>query len=987
MKQAEPCPQAAAVKRSVHEAVSEDELAALATHLEECPSCRRFAMNDPINESLVQELHSLKSIETQTPVDISVSMERLNDLFGDYEIIREIGRGGMGIVYEARQLELDRKVALKVLPLMYGSARPDAISQFRREAALAARLKHSNIIAIHDFGQIEGTLYYAMELVQGRSLRNILKEIENMDSVDLILDDMVKKSDASKSHNPTDVEKRLRRWPRSGSRTRLTRRYYCKVAEWIAQVAEALDYAHRSGVIHRDIKPSNLLITADGRIMIADFGLACPADEDDAITQSPMGTCRYMSPEQVDRSQGPIDHRVDVYALGATMYELLAFKSMFPVIEDEKVLSQVLNQDPPSPQSIVPEIPRELETICLKAIAKNRDVRYDTAEAFADDLKRWLLNLPILAQRLSLSRRIVKFAQRRKLPVFAGVTIVALVIASVLLYAGYRNWQKKAVEEQHESWSHRVQQRLYDAQSDFNNGRLHHALAKIDATASAYPNEVEVQLVRAVTLHRLDRRKDAIDYLSGILVRRPDRWPVHLLLARIYNELGTNTDEAGRHTTLARELMPQPSAKTYYLQALCEADAEQAVNLLTKSLDLDRTNAGALLTRCQRLFELKRYDAMLIDAERVVALRPRWAVAHGQMGRALRWLGRGEEAVYALNRAIELDPQRPQWWADRSGARIYLRRFSQALADANEAINLDSRFASAYALRGFSNAGAGDLKSSLQDFENAIQLNPDCIQAYIGRGTILTRAEKWQVALADFNKADKLDPEQLCLCDYSRACIHDHRGRCHLELGNNENAIEEFTRSIELPSLEWIDSHGARGFASYRLFRFEEAISDFSRMLDKSPTFEFERLYRAMSYELLGNYPLALRDYEWFTNRVRSSSQQVSEYVKLLKYCLLRRMGREATALHTFESRTTDNWTDRLFSFLAGTVTHEQLVAEAVTDDRRADAHYVSGMLALLENRDPEAKAAFSKCVALNTNTLVHDFARARLSLMENLNK
>ncbi|MCG8409257.1 MAG: protein kinase [Phycisphaerales bacterium] len=979
MKQAEPCPHAAAVDRSVNETVSEEELTALANHLDECPTCRKSAMGNAQNESLLQALHSLKSIETQTSVDISVSMERLNDLFNNYEIIKEIGRGGMGIVYEARQLELDRNVALKVLPLMYSRARPDAVSQFRREAALAARLKHSNIIAIHDFGQIEGTLYYAMELVQGRSLRNILKEIEDTDPVDAVFGDIVTKSDASKPGDSAGVEPRRRRWPRSGSRTRLTRRYFCKVAEWTAQVAEALDYAHKNGVIHRDIKPSNLLVTADGRIMIADFGLACPVDEDDTLIQSIMGTCRYMSPEQVDPAQGPIDHRVDVYALGATMYELLAFESMFPV-EDEKVLSQVLNQDPPSPHSIVPEVPLELETICLKAIAKKREARYDTAEAFANDLKRWLLNLPILAQRPSLSRRIVKFAQRRKLPVVAGATIVALVVASGLLFAGYRNWQKRAVEEQHEAWSHRVQQRLYDAQSDFNNGRLHHALAKIDATASAYPNEVEVQIVRAVTLHRLDRRKDAIDYLFGVLAKRPDRWPAHLLLAGIYNELGKNKREADQHADLAREFMPQPSAKTYYLQALCQTDAERAVDLLNKSLELDRTNAGALLTRCQRLFELKRYDAMLIDAERVVALKPRWAVSHGQLGRALRWLGRAEEAVYALNRAIELDPQRPQWWTDRSGARIYLRRSSQAIADANEAINLDSRFAFAYVLKGLSRANDGDVKGGLQDLDRAIRLNPDCAQAYIGRGTVLTRTGQWSQALADFDKAEKLDPGQLCLCDYSRACIHDHRGRCYLALGNNEQAIEELTRSIELPSPEWIDSHWARGVAAFRRFRFKDAISDFSRTLEKKPTLEFARLYRASSYEILGDYPLALRDYEWF--ETRTSTQLDAGYVRLFEYCLLRRIGRENAV---FKSRTADkDWTNCLFDFLFGTVTQKQLIVDAVTDEQRADAYYFSGMLALLENRNPDAKTALSKCVALNTDTLVHDLARVRLRDLEN---
>ena len=242
------------------------------------------------------------------------------------------------------------------------------------------------------YRQIDGTLYYAMELVKGRSLSQVVKEIQDTGTVDAVFGETVEKSGTAAGAKPSGDH--------AGARPQLSRRYFRKVAEWIAQVAEALDDAHACGVLHRDIKPSNLLLATDGRIMIADFGLACPAEGgDDTMTQSLMGTCRYMSPEQVDRSLGPIDQRVDVYALGATMYELLAIKSMLPAAEDGTVLVQVLNQDPPPPRSIVPEIPPELETICLKATAKNREARYDTAKAFADDLRRWTLNLPILARR------------------------------------------------------------------------------------------------------------------------------------------------------------------------------------------------------------------------------------------------------------------------------------------------------------------------------------------------------------------------------------------------------------------------------------------------------------------------------------------------------------------------------------------------------------------------------------------------------------
>jgi len=353
------CPGAERLDAFVKGQLCEAETEVVAAHLDACDDCWRRVQSNPTEAAMDDDLRWASRLQAETQVDINVPLARLSEHLPDYEIVGEIGRGGMGIVYKAYHPRLDRMVALKVLPALLGAVRPDAISRFRREAALAARLKHNNIIAVYDCGEIDGTLYYTMELVEGPSLRDVLQEIKETGAIDVVVGEPT--TETSKSRNvktskegeavssqPTAISQKhgdpsvpssqsAIRHPKPkmamtqvGSSTVADRSYYRRVATWMAEVAEALDYAHGRGVIHRDVKPSNLLLSADGRIMISDFGLARGSGvETLTATRSLMGTCRYMSPEQVDESRGPIDARTDVYALGATMYELLAFRPMF----------------------------------------------------------------------------------------------------------------------------------------------------------------------------------------------------------------------------------------------------------------------------------------------------------------------------------------------------------------------------------------------------------------------------------------------------------------------------------------------------------------------------------------------------------------------------------------------------------------------------------------------------------------------------------
>ncbi len=326
-----------------------------------------------------------------------------------YRIVDVLGQGGMGIVYRAEQKKLQRTVALKVLPAIFGSANQQSVSRFRREATAAARLHHTNIIPVYDFGESEDAHYYAMEMVIGQPLDEIIKRLQT-DAGQTIhpakLNTMIKTVvselprpeehvDSTPSSKPVMANIGI-----SGPRMQS---YFAKVAKWIADAAEALNYAHEEGIIHRDIKPANLILSHDGRIMIADFGLA-KSTSDASVTQtgSLVGTLRYLSPEQAMARRVPVDHRTDIYSLGATLYELLTLQPAFPGNDDKEILGAVISRDPPPPRKILQHIPPELETICIKMMEKSAADRYATAHDAAEDLRCYLNDLPIAAKRPSL---------------------------------------------------------------------------------------------------------------------------------------------------------------------------------------------------------------------------------------------------------------------------------------------------------------------------------------------------------------------------------------------------------------------------------------------------------------------------------------------------------------------------------------------------------------------------------------------------------
>jgi len=339
---------------------------------------------------------------------------------GDFQIVREIGRGGMGVVYEAVQLSLGRRVALKVLPF---AASLDAkhLQRFKTEAHAAAQLHHTNIVPVYAVGCERGMHFYAMQLIEGQSLDRVIAATNG--------DDKARHGTALTVDLKANTTAAQTQFTKSGPNSVRSRETFRAAARIGAQVADALEYAHDAGVIHRDIKPANLLIDAKGNVWITDFGLA-QVTADVGLTQTGdiFGTLRYMSPEQASGRRNQVDQRTDVYSLGATLYELLTLQPLFPGQDRQKLLHQILNEEPSLPRHADRAIPVELETIVLKALAKTPEERYATAGEMAADLRRFLDERPILARRPSLVDRARKWMRRHPAMLPAAVVLLCFMV-------------------------------------------------------------------------------------------------------------------------------------------------------------------------------------------------------------------------------------------------------------------------------------------------------------------------------------------------------------------------------------------------------------------------------------------------------------------------------------------------------------------------------------------------------------------------------
>jgi WD40 repeat protein len=370
--------------------------------------------------------------------DLSHTERRL----GDFRILSELGRGGMGAVFEAEQISMGRRVALKVLPFA-ALAQEKSLQRFRNEVRAAAALDHPHIVSVFSIGEERGVHFYAMQLVRGLTLAehiDLLSASQGVPAPGAPGIPAAPGAFLTKHENPTvdsaSAPPSTQPLTLAGLSTATASRgadeYFRAAARLGIQAAEALQHAHDQGVLHRDVKPGNLLLDGEGKLYITDFGLArIEADAGLTMSGDLFGTLRYMAPEQALAKRGCVDHRADIYSLGATLYELLTLQPAFDETDRESLLKQIAGDEPRPLRKLDRRIPVELETIVLTAMAKAPDDRYQSAARLADDLRAFVEHRPITARPASLEDRLRKWSRRHR-GLVRTATIALLLTTAIL---------------------------------------------------------------------------------------------------------------------------------------------------------------------------------------------------------------------------------------------------------------------------------------------------------------------------------------------------------------------------------------------------------------------------------------------------------------------------------------------------------------------------------------------------------------------------
>ncbi len=435
-------------------------------------------------ERLIAELELYEGIQGAPPPEEPLGANGVLGTVGDYTLRRQIGRGGMGVVYEAWQSSMDRRVALKVLPRAI-AVDTRAVARFIQEAQLAGRLSHPNIVHVHGMGVEEQVPYFSMEHVEGETLAQIVTKLKQADESTV---------------TPF------------GKRGELA--FYSNLASLFADVADGLQHAHSHKIIHRDIKPSNLILDREGRLRILDFGLArLEGQESITLSGDFVGTPQYMSPEQARRKKIPIDHRTDIYSLGTTLYEMLTLEPPFRGKDHADTLSQIMERDPSPPSRINPRVPKNLETIVLKCLRKEAGDRYGTAEALGQDLRRFARGDAIETRAEARWERWIRRLQRERQKIALAFLGLLLVIA--IGFALLASW-RQARGVRLVSYRTQVQQALKELESS--------QMTIIDPGALEFEGVSMIQFSGEAGRSKMEAAIRLLGEASALCPDLPDAW-------------------------------------------------------------------------------------------------------------------------------------------------------------------------------------------------------------------------------------------------------------------------------------------------------------------------------------------------------------------------------------------------------------------------------------------------------------------------------
>ncbi len=788
---------------------------------------------------------------------------------GDFRLIREVGRGGMGVVYEAEQLSLGRRVALKVLPLA-AMMDPRHLQRFHNEARAAAVLHHTNIVPVYAVGSERGVHYYAMQFIDGRTLAAVIDELRR----------------TSRHPQPSLKTEQERTAPyisvgeapaAPGAETAgaaaavistLTMRkgpdFFRAAAQLGMQAAAALDHAHQLGIVHRDIKPANLLVDDRSHMWITDFGLAqMQSDERLTLTGDVVGTLRYMSPEQALAKRAVIDHRADIYSLGVTLYELLTLRPAIDGENREEMLKKIAFEESVPPRRLNKAIGLELETIVLKAMAKVPAERYATAQELADDLRCFLEDHPIRARRPPLWTRLARWGRRHK-PLVAGVLAALLMGLTVL--AGSIGWVARDQAARRAKNRELIAAALDESTLWQKERRLPEALSAArradQLLAGADMDEGFQQQVRTRLAHLkllTDLENVLLEKLTAIKDGHFDAKGADDQYEQMFQKAGLDVEalpaeEAGkriRSSTVAVELAevldewakirrtirgpadPSWKALLHVAQLADKDDWRGRVRRALAERDRETLRKVAASEKAFRLpSSLMFFLAFVLREDKETRGQAETLLREAQRRHPNDfWINEDlfsflhalqpspqEDAIRFATAAVALRPQSPGAHNNLGIALKGKGRLDEASAEYREAIRLQNDFAEAHDNLGIVLKDKGQLNEAIAEFREAIRIKKNFAEPHNNLGVALKNKGRLDEAIAEYREAIRIKN------DYALA--HNNLGTALQNQGWLDEAIAEFREAIRIKK-DFAGAHGNLGSALRDKGQLDEAIAEY----------------------------------------------------------------------------------------------------------------------------------------------------------------
>jgi serine/threonine-protein kinase len=777
---------------------------------------------DPATLKLCPRCRSpLRRLEVGTLVAEKEESHRLipGKRFGRYVLRREVGRGGMGVVYEAHDTSLNRTVALKMLGRSGEELIPEAVERLLREARAAGKLKHPSIVSVYDVDHVDGRHYFTMDFVEGTSFDDVLRRDAPMREVPM-----------------------LRR------------------VEILVDVADALGCAHAAGVVHRDVKPSNVMIDGTGRGILLDFGLARET-EGRPLTRADVavGTPEFMSPEQAIGFSRETGSAGDVFSFGAMLFTLITGRMPFTGTEAQ-VLYAIVNTDPEPPSTINPDIPEDLQTICLRCLEKDPSRRFPDGASLAAELRRFLGGLPIESEPASWLTRLFRNFGRKAPPRGADPREAEAVVARARDQADALVLFEQARPVLESAWRY-----LYDREAsheelvrrvEAGQRAIEQGLAKAPFAAQGH-----YLLGRAWEIQGWDEKaegcwREALRLEPGLAAARFHLG--RLLMERAFVEsLGPTEEVRARRAPAARKIARQAQSELDRAMAqgsgfedelhrrVLEAMASFIRGELFESAELCRKGLADFPSAPGRedfwwvLGNALKGPQQVAAYDEAIRIRPRHALCRFCRGRTRVKPAELEAALDDYTEALRIKPRFTLALSNRALILMDLDRLDEALRDAEEAVRLDPTFHLALANRGVIRNARGDLEGGLRDIRSAIAADPRAPIHRILLVGVLLRMERWEQALIEATASIDLRPDVWQLWS--------GRGHALTELGFDRDAVSAFDEAVQREPGEGEPRVG-RGRARMRLGLHREAEEDLVKGQELSPKGSF---WHRMATDLL----------------------------------------------------------------------------------------------------------------------------------------